>query len=145
LNVEIKRDVPDRPTAVWAVARLLNRRRDLHARLLISSFDPFMLTPLNVLLPLVPKALLFHKGQVHLHPWTVAKLGPWQAAHPEHVLIHGPLQMKRIVNTWTVNDPARARELAAFGVDGLITDAPAAILEALAPRQLGCPETRPTP
>lgn len=33
---------------------------------------------------------------------------------------------------WTVNDPARARELVAWGVDSLITDAPSAIAAALA-------------
>jgi len=32
---------------------------------------------------------------------------------------------------WTVNDPARARELVAWGVDSIITDAPAAIIAAL--------------
>jgi glycerophosphoryl diester phosphodiesterase len=33
---------------------------------------------------------------------------------------------------WTVNDPARARELVAWGVDSLITDSPAAIAAAIA-------------
>jgi glycerophosphoryl diester phosphodiesterase len=37
-----------------------------------------------------------------------------------------------LVNVWTVNDPARARELADAGVDGLITDTPRVILNALA-------------
>jgi glycerophosphoryl diester phosphodiesterase len=37
-----------------------------------------------------------------------------------------------IVNTWTVNDPARARLLAAAGVDGIITDDVPALLDALA-------------
>jgi len=135
LNVEIKHDAPDRPALVWAVAKMLNKRRKLHERLLISSFDPFMLTPLNVLLPLIPKALLFHAGQAHLHPWTVAKFGPWQAAHPEHVMIDGPLHMRRIVNAWTLNDVARAKQLAEWGVDGLITDSPALLLAAFASQQ----------
>jgi glycerophosphoryl diester phosphodiesterase len=41
-----------------------------------------------------------------------------------------------LVNAWTVNDPREARDLAALGVDGLITDAPARIRDAIeaAPR-----------
>ena len=31
-----------------------------------------------------------------------------------------------LVNTWTVDDPARLRELAAMGVDGVICNDPAA-------------------
>jgi hypothetical protein len=37
------------------------------------------------------------------------------------------------VHTWTVNDPHRARELAALGVDCLITDNPALLRSALEP------------
>ena len=45
----------------------------------------------------------------------------------EHVQsMHG-----RVVNTWTVNDAAEALALASCGVDGIITDRPGAILEAL--------------
>jgi glycerophosphoryl diester phosphodiesterase len=36
------------------------------------------------------------------------------------------------VLAWTVNEPARARELMAWGVDSLITDAPAVVLAAIA-------------
>ena len=32
------------------------------------------------------------------------------------------------VNTWTCNDPARVRELAAWGVDGIFTDVPDVLL-----------------
>jgi glycerophosphoryl diester phosphodiesterase len=35
------------------------------------------------------------------------------------------------VNAWTVNDIERALELAALGIDGLITDVPDEVLEAL--------------
>ena len=35
------------------------------------------------------------------------------------------------VHTWTVNDPARARELALLGVDCLISDNPGALKQAL--------------
>lgn len=41
------------------------------------------------------------------------------------------------VNTWTVNDGARAVELASFGVDAVITDAPDRILAAVRPGRPG--------
>ena len=40
-------------------------------------------------------------------------------------------QRRLAVNTWTCNDPARARQLAAWGVDGICTDIPDEILAAL--------------
>ncbi len=49
---------------------------------------------------------------------------------PDEALLRGPAQVKALhaagftVVPWTVNDPARMRELVALGVDGLITDRP---------------------
>jgi glycerophosphoryl diester phosphodiesterase len=132
LNVEIKRDVPNRTALVFAVARLL--RAQLKGRLIISSFDPFMLTPLALLLPRVPLAILFHAGQERHNPWRWARSGLWQAAHPEFVMATADniASLKgRICNAWTVNDPTSARALAAAGIDGLITDQPGAIRAAV--------------
>ena len=36
-----------------------------------------------------------------------------------------------LVNGWTCNDPARFRELASWGIDGLCTDVPDVMLAAL--------------
>lgn len=36
------------------------------------------------------------------------------------------------INAWTVNDPVRAAELAAMGIDGICTDVPADVVAALA-------------
>jgi len=35
------------------------------------------------------------------------------------------------VNTWTCNEPARAVELAGWGIDGICTDVPADVIAAL--------------
>jgi glycerophosphoryl diester phosphodiesterase len=132
LNVEMKRDLPSRTGLVRAVAKVLRGR--LRGRLIISSFDPLMLAAMNVLLPGVPLALLFHAGDMPYRPWPWARFGPWQAAHPEHLMIDRE-QLRslrgRIVNVWTVNDDAEARRLADAGVDGVITDRPGAIRAAL--------------
>lgn len=132
LNVEMKRDLPSRTGLVLAVASLLRKRKALRERLIISSFDPVMLASMNVLLPGVPLGLLFHKGQAHLDPWRWAQLGPWEAAHPEYVMVSREHLTGKIVNAWTVNDEETAVALAAVGVDGIITDRPGAIRRALA-------------
>jgi glycerophosphoryl diester phosphodiesterase len=51
--------------------------------------------------------------------------------HPEHVLCDaGQVAAWRragyAVNVWTVDDPARLRQLAAWGVDGVFANDPAA-------------------
>ena len=66
LNVEIKRDLPARTALVLAVARTLRQRKEMRSRLIISSFDPFMLAPFNLLLPGVPLALALPGAQVTL-------------------------------------------------------------------------------
>jgi glycerophosphoryl diester phosphodiesterase len=59
-----------------------------------------------------------------------------RAVHPERTLVvadrcrkwkkHGSL-----INVWTVNDVAEARELAAMGVDAIISDVPIDMVRAL--------------
>lgn len=130
LNVELKRDVPSRPAAVVAAARLLGGRRDVDV--VVSSFDPWMLGAFAALQPRIPRAQLVHRSGyiaahlaagramravgLHLEAslWTaerVARLRPsraWMAA-------------------WTVVDLAEARRLDTLGADALITDEPGAL------------------
>ena len=54
-------------------------------------------------------------GHRALHPWV-----PFvDEALVEHAHAAG-----LVVNTWTIDDPVRIAELAAFGVDGVVTNAP---------------------
>lgn len=60
-----------------------------------------------------------------------------QALHPHHISIKASLADQCAaagleLNTWTVNDVARAAQLAAWGVHTLITDDPAGVSHALA-------------
>jgi len=132
VNVEIKSPQVGRAGALPAkVARTI---ADLRAvdRVLLSSFDPWALVQAHQALPGLSLALLFHAGE----PFPVRRgwLGPWvgaSALHPEHVLcseeaIEGWRRRGYAVNVWTVDDPERIRQLAAWGVDGLFCNDPAA-------------------
>jgi glycerophosphoryl diester phosphodiesterase len=132
--VELKGDVPSRPTLVEAACAAFERYGD--DRILVSSFDPRIVWAVSRRRPDVPVAWLVHSGQ------RILKHSPgWQSlgavgVHPEgkqlsDARIQALLEQGALVNVWTVNDPERARELALAGVDGLITDAPRKILEAL--------------
>lgn len=136
VNIEMKRDVPDRVAVVRATARLLRAWDPRHA-VLVSSFDPFMLASFAVMAPAVPRALLVHRSRYHDAAVRLAPALGALAAHIERT-IASPERIAllkrqgRVVNVWTVNDPREARDLAALGVDGLITDAPRRIRDALA-------------
>jgi glycerophosphoryl diester phosphodiesterase len=135
VNVELKRDVPDRKAVVVAGARLLSSWDARHA-IVVSSFDPFMLAGFGLLCAR-PRALLLHRDAAwhQRASFTAAPLGVF-AVHIERTLA-SPAAVRRWhargmrVGVWTVNDEQEARDLAAIGVDGLITDVPQRIVAAL--------------
>lgn len=135
VNVELKRDAPNRAEIVRAAARLLGGWDPAHA-VLVSCFDPFMLAALAALAPRVPRALLVHRTRWHMiHAVTAFPLGAG-AVHLARTLTRPELvrwlrARGFAVNVWTVNDAAEARDLAALGVDGIITDAPGEVRAAL--------------
>ena len=130
LNVELKDDVPDAAALVAAVLeRVRARPASERARLMFSSFDPAICGALCDAAPELPVAFLCTE---------VLSQGPpgMAAVHPRHgLLTRAALARLRaaglLVNVWTVNDAERARGLAAFGVDGIITDDVPLVLAAL--------------
>jgi glycerophosphoryl diester phosphodiesterase len=135
VNVEMKRDVPSRPEVVAATARLL-RDRSGRPAVIVSSFDPWMLAYLGLLLPAVPRGFLFAPDHAYLRSGWPATLLRAAAVHPERTLCSPGRVEKwracgRLVHVWTVNDPGEARALAASGVDAIITDKPDVILDAV--------------
>lgn len=129
INVEMKRDVPDRMAVVRATARIVRTVPDAPKYVLVSSFDPVMLAAFGLLLPAIPRAFVFEAANRWLRSgWPTFPLRA-AAVHPERTLVSPEAarawrSRELLVNVWTVNDAEEARDLAACGVDGLITDVP---------------------
>jgi glycerophosphoryl diester phosphodiesterase len=114
------------------------RRCQTKARVIVSSFDPVAVGLWQQARPDVPGAFLFEGGGLVAVGKALALplLHP-AAAHPQASLCRPELvrrwhRLGYRVNTWTVDDPERLRELSAMGVDGIIANDPAAARAALA-------------
>jgi glycerophosphoryl diester phosphodiesterase len=136
INVEMKRDVPDRAALVAATAAALRALPDFASTGIVSSFDGWMLGRLGRTLPGVARGFLFEPRQrLWRSGWPAPLLGA-AAVHPERTLVTPVMcrlwrAARRLVNVWTVNDVEEARRLAALGVDGIITDSPGVMVRAL--------------
>ena len=132
VNIEIKNlpiDPDHDPTMVVArgvVAEV--QRRSVHERVLVSSFDLDTVDAVRAMDPAVPTAYLVldpgagtardlavERGHRALHPWNPMV---------DEALITGAHAVGLLVNTWTVDDPERIIELAAWGIDGIVTNVP---------------------
>jgi glycerophosphoryl diester phosphodiesterase len=134
VNVELKSDVRNPMLLLRQVQRVMMRQS--LPSVLFSSFHPYFVWWLARRLPELPRAWLVHAKQPILkYAPGLRRLGA-NALNPEHVLASSArvarLQSANfLVNTWTVNDPQRARELAQMGVDTIISDVPGKILATL--------------
>ncbi len=135
VNVELKSDVRNRALLLRQVERVVSRQR--LPELLFSSFHPYFVWWLARRLPELPPRLVGARKAARFEVRPRAAAAGANALHPEHVLASSArvARLKRahfLVNTWTVNEPARARELARIGVDAIISDVPGKILAELA-------------
>ncbi len=137
VNVELKSPRPGRAGALSARVAKVIADAGADERVVVSSFDPAALWQLHAVAPHLPLAFLFEaKLPRALRSAAAAMLVGASAVHPEHVLCT-PAQVATwrarglAVNTWTVDDPARLRELAAAGVDGVFANDPRAAIAAL--------------
>jgi glycerophosphoryl diester phosphodiesterase len=142
INVELK-DLPGEPgydpahpLAAMVAAAL---REGPASNVLVSSFDLVALDAIHRLDPDLATAWLTPPGfDQHVALDTAAGRGH-RALHPHHQSVDASLvdaahDRGLALNTWTVDDPGRIRELAAMGVDGIITNVPDVALDALAAR-----------
>jgi glycerophosphoryl diester phosphodiesterase len=139
VNVELKGDVPSRVGLVRAVVRLLSRRSaSALERVLCSSFRPEMLLGLRLTFGKVPGAFLFDLENTGARR-SAALLAAFRpdGAHPHRSLVDAPHvatwhRRGMFVASWTADDPRELRRLDHAGVDGIITNDPAAARAALA-------------
>ena len=140
LNVEVK--MPRDPaTMVSALRPLLDPLvDDARVALVVSSFDPRVLAqaieqhaPWRLALlyesldALACLSGLEDSGAVDLHPAESLVTAEHMATYARGA----SGEARRVVRTWTVDNPHRARALANLGVDAIITNEPARIRRAL--------------
>lgn len=134
INVEIKAESIRGGGIEVQVAGAI-RRHGLERSVIISSFNPITLRRFRHVMPEVPIGYLYAEDTPPFVPHLMIGLAH-EAKNPQHTMIDAA-SMERArdggyrVNTWTVNDPARAIELHRLGVDCIITDAPDVILAAV--------------
>lgn len=137
VNVEIKADDVDRLRLVRDVGTAI-RRAAKATEIVVSSFDPFVVAATSAFGRRVRRGMLIGartpRLAIHL---PVAMRRIVAGAHLQDPLVDERrverlLAAKLFVLAWTVNDPARARAIAAMGVATIITDQPRVIVDALA-------------
>lgn len=136
-NVELKADVSpaarlgevsDRLRLVRAVTRAVARHRDVEV--VFSSFDPLIVLALAAVAPRVPRAILVDPHMPRATTALPIAMRPAVVAAHIHQRVATARRVARLryaglrVVAWTVDDPARARELVECGVEWIITDWP---------------------
>jgi glycerophosphoryl diester phosphodiesterase len=136
VNIEMKRDVPDRRALAEATACALRSWDPVHG-LLVSSFDRWMLSALRIRAPKVPTALLLDRGSNDAMAGPIAAFLGFAAVHLERT-IASAARIRKLrrrglaVAVWTVNAEREALDFEALEVDAVITDSPKKIRAALA-------------
>lgn len=146
-NLELKRDLrhPEYSADPQEFARkvlMLVQKNGFDQRVYYSSFDRELLTAVRKFDATATLALLYNKRLMSFFGGfenliKLAKSLNIQILSPEHSLLQSQEDVQRLkekgfkVATWTVNDPSRCKELAELGVDSIVTDYPAKLIELL--------------
>jgi glycerophosphoryl diester phosphodiesterase len=143
IDVEIKNDPrqPDHDPHHAAADLVVEwiQQHGLHWRTFVSSFNPETMDRVRHLDPTITTGQLLAGGDVPELAAGIAERGHTWVLPWDHMLgIEPAVQMGAAhaaglkVMVWTVDDPARMRQLAAAGIDGIITNDPALAVDALA-------------
>lgn len=136
VNVELKSEDPNGGDQAEPLIAMI-AARNLYDQVIVSSFNPPSLIKMRALAPQVRLGLLYYLPMPPFlrDAWFSPIIRP-EAIHPMHSLIDEELMAWAktygcAVNTWTVNDVAEARRLAALGVNVIMSDVPDQIMAAL--------------
>lgn len=143
INVEIKNSPGDLADGPWGmevvdatVEHLAGLDDALRSRILVSSFDLASIERTKEQDPDLATGYLVFDLSQQPDAAAIAADGGHQALHPWDPFVTEELladcrERGLIVNTWTVDDPDRWVQLAAWGVDGIVTNTPGLLAAAL--------------
>ena len=143
INIEIK-NLPEDPDydsdhgLSVAVAGLI-AAYDAAERVIVSSFNIGSVDRIHSLDQEIPTAWLVWGGADPGSLIERSAAHALKAIHPNDLLVDRPFVERAHaagleVNVWTVDDPERVLQLAEFGVDGIITNNPAVVVDVLRTR-----------
>lgn len=136
INIELKTDRLQTDGLERHVLNVISKY-GIQERIVLSSFNPFALYRAKQINPRIRRGLLYDQTMpFYLRgPWTRFLTAP-RTMHPDYSMIDLPyMQWARRnrlgVVAWTVNDPDVAHRLDKLNVDGIISDAPDLMREAI--------------
>jgi glycerophosphoryl diester phosphodiesterase len=135
VNVEIKFEAQETDGVEQVVADCI-RRYNMAERVIVSSKNPYTLQRFHAIMPEVMTGFIY-MADMDIDTELIIEGYPLDARHPNHEMIDEAYitwakEHNYYINTWTVNDPNRAKELRKLGLNTIITDMPDVILDALA-------------
>jgi glycerophosphoryl diester phosphodiesterase len=124
VNVEVKADA-EHPASDAFLAAVVDACRAWGGTVLVSSFDPRVVDALRGEVPTAQLTFLPDRPAAETVAWVAGRghraWHPWVDALDE-AAVRAAQDAGLLVNTWTVDDPARIAELASWGVDGIVTN-----------------------
>ncbi len=132
LNIEVKEERGRGDGTATALGEMISAM-DLYGHVIVSSFNPLSLARVRSRCA-APLSLIYPSGgtgvrdRLTRRPWASSVLSLY-ALHPSVSVVTAEAVRKAhlrglAVNVWTVNDEAKMRELAAWQVNGMISDHP---------------------
>ncbi len=136
INIELTNYSTPRDGLVDKVCELIKRHNN-PSQIIFSSFFASNLKRSAQLLPEIPRGLLAMPGIAGVWARSFGFMfGDYQALHPyissvSREQVQRVHRLNRRVHVWTANTPVEASKLRDYGVDGLFTDDPLTVLQAL--------------